>query len=219
MPMLMPAQLRSRDSIRRENGCPARPAGSSARKPESIQALETDVQHDARAPLYEPPSGMETTTTAKIPPHLDPHVARKLFSRTQRDPSTGCLLWTGCTTDGYGNIRIHNRIHSTHRLALEIELRRALEPHERACHACDNPRCVSVEPGHLFAGDNQINLADAARKGRIRSFVLTVEDVIQIRRAHEEDGETHAALGRRFGVTRSMIGHICRRRCWSGVAA
>lgn len=159
---------------------------------------------------------METT---KLEPHLDPHVARKLFSRTRLDPATGCLLWTGANTDGYGTVRIGDRIRSAHRLALEIELRRALEPHERACHACDVPSCISTEPGHLFLGTNQINLADAGRKGRIRSYVLTVEDVIEIRRSHEEDGETYAALGRRFGVTRGMIGHICRRNAWSGVAA
>lgn len=158
-------------------------------------------------------------TADKIPPHLDTHVARKLFSRTRLDPVTGCLLWTGCTTDGYGNIRVGARLHSAHRLALEIELRRALEPHERACHACDNPSCISTERGHLFLGTNQINLADAGKKGRIRSFVLTVEDVIEIRRAHDEDGETYANLGRRFGVTRGMIGHIVRGRAWTSVAA
>lgn len=159
---------------------------------------------------------METT---KLAPHLDTHVARKLFSRTRLDPVTGCLLWIGATTDGYGSVRVGDRIRSAHRLALEIELRRVLEPHERACHGCDNPTCVSTEPGHIFLGTNQINLADAGKKGRIRSYVLSLDDVKEIRRAHDEDGETYANLASRFGVTRGMIGHICRGRSWGGVAA
>lgn len=82
---------------------------------------------------------METT---KLAPHLDPHVARKLFSRTRLDPVSGCLLWTGANTDGYGTVRIGDRIRSAHRLALEIGLRRALEPHERATPA--TTRAVSA---------------------------------------------------------------------------
>lgn len=157
-------------------------------------------------------------TTIKLAAHLDPHVARKLFSRTQRDPSTGCLEWTGALTAGYGVIRVYGRLLRAHRLALEIHLGRALVPDEQACHGCDHPSCVSTEPGHLFLGDNQTNLIDCARKGRIRSYVLTVEDVREIRRAFA-DGQTRQALGERFGVTPGMIGHIVRGRAWTSVAA
>jgi hypothetical protein len=50
---------------------------------------------------------------------------------------------------------------------------RPLRPGEFACHSCDNPPCV--RPDHLFAGNNDINMADMILKGRKPRTVHTAE--------------------------------------------
>lgn len=40
---------------------------------------------------------------------------------------------------------------------------RPLEPHEKACHRCDNPLCIN--PDHLWIGTQKENIQDAIAKG------------------------------------------------------
>jgi hypothetical protein len=49
------------------------------------------------------------------------------------------------------------------RLALERKLGRPILPGYCALHDCDNPRCVSTEPGHVYEGTYSDNLYDRNR--------------------------------------------------------
>lgn len=150
-------------------------------------------------------------TTNKLEPHQDPGVRKRLFSRTRRDPSTGCLVWQGAqTAAGYASLWVRGGNLYGHRLALEIALGRRLEPGELAQHACDTPACLRVGPGHIVLGDNSTNMADAGRKGRIRCFVLPDEDVIELRRLREVEGLTYRQLAERFGISSAFAGHVVR---------
>jgi hypothetical protein len=91
------------------------------------------------------------------------------------------------------------------------------------CHRCDNPPCVN--PQHFFLGDDAANSADRKRKGRGRpaygersgTAKLVAANVIEIRR-RRASGESTASIGRDFGVTNSMVSHICTRRAWRHIA-
>lgn len=75
------------------------------------------------------------------------------------------------------------------------------------CHRCDNPPCVN--PEHLFLGTHAENMADHSRKMR-SGRLLTPEQVREVRRLWRPWCRTNGggALGRRFGVSLSVINDI-----------
>lgn len=80
-----------------------------------------------------------------------------------RIPFSGCWIWTGSTTKGYGQLT-HNGKHMTAHRASFI----AHNPGEKAprlvCHHCDVRECVN--PEHLYSGDYLTNRADMLTRER-----------------------------------------------------
>ncbi len=148
----------------------------------------------------------------------------------------GCWTWTGATANGYGVLGMKTehgwRFSYAHRLSWQIAYGE-VPTGMSVLHHCDNRPCV--RPDHLFLGTTQDNLADMRAKGRgfvpktrsgpdhhwfgrdVRGSAnpharLTASDVAEIR---EQAGKvTGAELARRYGVTRSHIGHILRGDRW-----
>lgn len=129
-----------------------------------------------------------------------------------------CWLWTSCLDRrGYGVFgatRAPSR--SAHRLSWIIATGK--DPGQlHVCHRCDNPPCV--RPDHLFLGNDAANLGDMAAKKRSawgeRSShaKLTANNVQQIRLLIAA-GELHRVIAEQFGVSRTTIGDIKRRRSW-----
>lgn len=143
---------------------------------------------------------------------------QRFFTKTARDPKTGCLVWTGSKNGkGYGQVSIATSQPAlAHRVAWLLENGEWPEP--CALHCCDNPSCVEV--AHLFLGTRAENNADMRRKGRNRyiprrgeessSAKLTWPLVAEIRAS----GESGAALARRLGVCRSTISQVRRHVIW-----
>lgn len=87
-----------------------------------------------------------------------------------------CWIWTGAIgDDGYGSFWTtpavgKQKMIRAHRYSLalvhgDLEAIADLE----ACHVCDNPLCVRVEPGegsHVYLGSRETNMIDRARRGR-----------------------------------------------------
>lgn len=81
---------------------------------------------------------------------------------------TPCLEYDGArNARGYGVLP--KSVHGSrlaHRAALAAQLGRPVEG--VALHDCDNPPCISTEPGHVREGTQAENMADAAARGRAR---------------------------------------------------
>ncbi len=88
-------------------------------------------------------------------------------------------------------------------------------------HRCDVPLCVN--PDHLFLGTQRDNVRDALEKNRWaigerhHAAKLTADDVREIRRMREDDGETYAVIAARFGVTIANVQGIVKRLTWRHV--
>ena len=82
-------------------------------------------------------------------------------------------------------------------------------------HRCDNPPCCN--PEHLFLGDQDDNMKDAASKSRLPRDTkhhlnkLTIPQVLEIRRLLRRGELTQREIGERFGVTRGAIQGVMLR--------
>lgn len=108
-----------------------------------------------------------------------------------------------------------------HRLSYEMH-KGAIPKGMMVCHACDVT--LSVNPDHLFLGDNGANMRDCAAKGRLRPHAgamasavvrakLTPNDVLAIRASDARTG----ILASRYGVSTVLIRNIKHRKVWKHV--
>lgn len=142
-------------------------------------------------------------------------LAERFWEKVDKRGSDECWLWRGAIgRHGYGNLGSGNgRTLRAHRVSYELA-HGTIPPGLVICHRCDEPRCVN--PMHLFAASQSLNLQDMANKGRSTqggrspSARLDDEAVLTIRSTNIAQVE----LARRFGVSLMTISLAKRRLTW-----
>lgn len=145
---------------------------------------------------------------------------------------SGCWLWLGRTNSkGYGVFDIGRTSVLAHRVAFALG-NGVARGDLSVCHDCDTPPCCRFD--HLFEGTNVENVADSMSKGRSRGpakgrdvvppgsrkrgsehgrATLTEGLVLRIR-AEASSGVTRKALEARYGLPKSTLGYLLRRKTW-----
>lgn len=137
---------------------------------------------------------------------------KRFFAKVELYPVTGCHVWTGAKSRGYGVIRVTAQLFRAHRIALAlagIKIPRG----KLGLHKCHNRACVNVL--HLYVGTQSQNVVDAVRARSLHNLKLTPETVRVIRKLAQT--WRHVDLARQFNVTQSEIYHVVRRDLWRHV--
>ena len=154
-------------------------------------------------------------------PRTQEQFREHFLSQAMPEPNTGCSLWTGATTRGYGSVRRHGRALYAHRVAYELFVG-PIPDGMHVLHHCDTPPCVN--PEHLFLGTDADNIQDMDRKGRrvtrkgeLHPRARLTEDDVRTIRSRVAAGETKASLSREHGVDETTVGRIVCRKNWAHV--
>lgn len=146
-------------------------------------------------------------------PWLD-DLAARVAAGSRFNPRSGCVEWVaGFSGNGYAEINIGSRPDRRpfHVARVVLALKQGfITPGSETLHSCDNTRCVTGD--HVSEGSKFQNMQDCARKGRFRRSSLSPYHVKEIRRLKGK--ETHLAISRMYGVSRSMISRILSGDCW-----
>lgn len=139
-------------------------------------------------------------------------------------PNTGCWWWMGAIQrKGYGHMGRGGRgAGNVICSRLSYQMHYGVDPGELfVLHRCDSPACVN--PEHLFLGTNKDNMADCAKKGRVKWPAFRGEKHIQAKltadlvRLIRASPLSCAKLGSQLGVRDTTIHSARTRKTWKHV--
>ena len=153
--------------------------------------------------------------------HIDATLDERLRHHGWTVTPSGCWEWKASRNpNNYGQLATgSNRPMLANRAAYTAWIGELPEG-AIVCHTCDNPPCIN--PAHLFAGTNQDNALDMARKRRSangeRSGVhkLTDSEVDLVREMYASGKHKQREVAEAFGVSQSLVSMIVsrHRRGW-----
>jgi hypothetical protein len=73
----------------------------------------------------------------------------RLRQKIRLEPNSGCWIWTGACTGGYGEIKFLGMKFAAHRFVHELFFNTRMGRKSHLHHRCETPRCVN--PHHLEA--------------------------------------------------------------------
>jgi len=134
---------------------------------------------------------------------------------------SGCWLWTASlNNEGYGKIRVKDKIKSAHRVSYELHIGK-IPNGLCVLHDCDIPACVN--PDHFFLGTVPDNNEDKVKKGRqakgskVHGAKLNEADIPEIRKDLKEGSLTQQEIAAKFGVSKVQISRIKLGKTWAHV--
>lgn len=129
--------------------------------------------------------------------------------------------WAGpVDLNGYGVFQCAGKRHYAHRVSYALFVR-PIDFGLVIRHRLDIP--IDVNPWNLESGSTQDNVRDrddrnrSARGVLIGNAKLNDDAVREIRKMYSEGSGTYRTLGKLFGVDKSVIGDVVRRRTWNHV--
>jgi hypothetical protein len=93
--------------------------------------------------------------------HLSTKELRRIFGKIKVSSTTGCWIWTGATSEGYGHVWFRGRVEGVHRVLYAAMVQR-LPCRQKTAVAeldhvvCNNPTCCN--PSHLVLVPHKINV-------------------------------------------------------------
>jgi HNH endonuclease len=148
----------------------------------------------------------------------NPALLARLLDRSTPG-ANGCREWTrGKDDSGYGAIWIDGLVIRAH-VAMYVAVHGPFPNWMVVRHSCDNPGCIAID--HLVLGTHADNTRDKMERGRhftgtrprgidVNTAKLTEQDVLAIR----SDPRSSRAVGRDYGVSKTAILQIRKRRSW-----
>lgn len=141
---------------------------------------------------------------------------RERFEEKFEKRPSGCWEWAASvdSNTGYGKFGFRGETWNAHRVAWALSRGEPGDLH--VLHRCDNPPCVN--PDHLFLGTNHDNVRDMVEKDRHARGERQPTSKLKRLQAQEildryEPGKV-SALAAEFGVSKSRICCIGKRRSW-----
>jgi hypothetical protein len=142
-------------------------------------------------------------------------LASLIAYRSIPEPNSGCWIWLGALTDGYGSMVVGRGTDKVHRL-MWLVTHGEIPAGICVLHHCDNRACCN--PDHLYLGTKLDNARDRVRRkregdrrgeknGRAK---LTADDVRTIRSSKTNQ----CVLAADYGISQAMVSQIQRGVAW-----
>jgi len=141
-------------------------------------------------------------------------ISEKLDYYSMPEPMSGCFLWIGCSSKGYGRIDVGGEMEMAHRVSWEIN-NGAIPDGMCVLHKCDNTFCININ--HLFLGTQLENIKDMVKKNR-QYKTLSENDVLVIR-DRLLDGMLKSDVSSEFNISVSTIYNISSGKTWRSTGA
>jgi len=138
------------------------------------------------------------------------------FDKKWAENEKHCWIWTGAhggSRSPRPQISYQGKIVYATRIAW-ILYKGSVPPKLNILHTCDEPSCVN--PEHLFLGNQQVNMQDASRKGRLNKNVINEEVVAHIRGLRSL-ALSYQNISHISGIPLGTVGHILAGTRWSNV--
>lgn len=134
------------------------------------------------------------------------------------EPMSGCWLWTGSQTKGYGSIHIKGERNPGRAHVVSYRLFKGeVPPGMMVRHKCDVRACVN--PDHLLLGTSRDNMDDAIARGRHTHGVIHARAKLDDEKVRliRKDCRTEEVVAADYGVSQSTISNIRTRKRWKHV--
>lgn len=143
----------------------------------------------------------------------------EILLNTKVDSVTGCKIWQGALSNGYGRVWYMGRNWEVHRVVWELTTGRSPGALD-VLHTCDNRPCC--EFAHLFLGTHLDNAQDCMAKGRMHRgeqdgfHKLTEAQVVEIKELLVAGG-VQRRIALMYGVSYQTVWSIAAGKTWRHV--